>query len=786
MFGKIREAISRLFLIVTILIALIAVSSCDVNVKVPGVAGSGGGQTGGSSDSIDSPDVPDVLPEEEPDTFPEEEPEFVPSTLEELTEYRTQTQNGRIDLLTSYLDSSSMEALKKIYTLYDENLYIWLANLYDPEIGGFYYSNSAKENSGFLPDLESTRQALSILENSGLAVEHLNRWAKMLPDEIKSQIASYVRNMQDYSNGYFYHPQWGTAISTNRRSRDLMSATGILKALEIMPIYNTPNNVIGENPIGTEVLPSALELTSPLNSSTVSAVSKVVATASKPSHLTSETAFRSYMENIRTKLENNSYSVGNLLNSQVGEINAAGHHSILIEYLNSWQKDNGLWEDTVTYQSINGLMKISAMYYTDELKKGGKANVALNTVVDFLLAELDEDGKLTEEAIASVETICYVYNPWVIMDKLMGAISSSERIQFKQLLKEKGDYFIEATYRKLLLFKKDDGGFSNTVKYSSPTSQNAPVAVRRTAESDVNATAIAISSVLVYMLGVFGIEEYIVPDIYCKFDGLYFLELIKEATPAEKKISEPQIITFEDYIEDEEDSLYGVVGNPADMITNNVGDEDIENGKYKWFSSAVVPSPTDPTNSVLYAGDFVYTGTGKNVAEKGSSTTFKMANGAVDGNKYVFESDIYIGKTGNVVAQIYFATSTSNSSYQSTGWNLTVTSYSTTKLTLKFAEDGTYFPGANGRGDSITTRIDKNAWFKLRMEMTKNYDSNGKLKSISTDFYVNGVKVGTSDSARVISGEIVDYNVDSVRFAYYRSSASEFYFDNVYVAKIEE
>ena len=40
----------------------------------------------------------------------------------------------------------------------------WLADLYDPESGGFYYSNSAKNNVGYLPDLESTSEALSLIE----------------------------------------------------------------------------------------------------------------------------------------------------------------------------------------------------------------------------------------------------------------------------------------------------------------------------------------------------------------------------------------------------------------------------------------------------------------------------------------------------------------------------------------------------------------------------------------------------------------------------------------------
>ena len=45
----------------------------------------------------------------------------------------------------------------------------WLANLYYADIGGFYFSNSARNFNGFLPDLESTVQALGFITNSGMA-----------------------------------------------------------------------------------------------------------------------------------------------------------------------------------------------------------------------------------------------------------------------------------------------------------------------------------------------------------------------------------------------------------------------------------------------------------------------------------------------------------------------------------------------------------------------------------------------------------------------------------------
>ena len=54
------------------------------------------------------------------------------------------------------------EAVRDFYANFfdPEKLIRWWAGLYDPEIGGFYYSNSARDNAGFLPDMESTYQIL--------------------------------------------------------------------------------------------------------------------------------------------------------------------------------------------------------------------------------------------------------------------------------------------------------------------------------------------------------------------------------------------------------------------------------------------------------------------------------------------------------------------------------------------------------------------------------------------------------------------------------------------------
>ena len=58
--------------------------------------------------------------------------------------------------------------LEEFFSYYDTNIIIWLANLYDKDEGGFYFSNSARDTIGYLPDVESTAMAFKLMDDGGL------------------------------------------------------------------------------------------------------------------------------------------------------------------------------------------------------------------------------------------------------------------------------------------------------------------------------------------------------------------------------------------------------------------------------------------------------------------------------------------------------------------------------------------------------------------------------------------------------------------------------------------
>ena len=87
-------------------------------------------------------------------------------------EYKEQKwQELESALSQKYGESSSreiVEAFRELYSLYSSDVMRWCAGLFDPVIGGYYYSNSGRDfdnvdyngkNYKLRPDLESTYQA---------------------------------------------------------------------------------------------------------------------------------------------------------------------------------------------------------------------------------------------------------------------------------------------------------------------------------------------------------------------------------------------------------------------------------------------------------------------------------------------------------------------------------------------------------------------------------------------------------------------------------------------------
>ena len=329
--------------------------------------------------------------------------------------------------LSANYSSDVVNAVRSFMGIYDgEKLMKWLINLFDPGIcvckdlygldecqkvidpdnapeyckfcgtGGFYFSNSARDTVGFLPDVESTLQALGLLAALGMGGDY----ATLLPEWMGEKIVEFTLNLQD-PDGFFYHPQWGKAIATSRRSRDFNWSKNILDKYGAKSKYPLADSV-------TEA--ASANLTSRLGKSSVAAVSKVVAAEGEtyiPAHLQTLEAFKDYLEN-HLDFYNAAYPAGNELGSQSSQIKARGQEYVdaMFEHMDKAQNENGTWHATPGYYAINGLMKISGIYKTfgREIKNADKAALAC---FDAIMSE-DNPGGIVD-----------IWNAWVAISYVL-------------------------------------------------------------------------------------------------------------------------------------------------------------------------------------------------------------------------------------------------------------------------------------------------------------------------------------------------------------------------------
>ncbi len=464
-----------------------------------------------------------------------------------------------------------VSALKSYYAIYDgEKLVSWLANLYDPDIcvckglygekecsgkspvcgtGGFYFSNSARDTVGFLPDVESTLQALGLLAALGMD----SSYVRLLPEEMGEKMANFVYNLQD-EDGFFYHPQWGKSIGTPRRSRDFNWSKNILSAYGKKSRY----------PLADEggAVPSSSLLTPKFGASAVSAVSKVAAVsdANVPAHLKTLDAFKNYLENT-LDFKNAAYPAGNELSSQASQIRARGQEYIdaMFEHLNSTQNKNGTWHPTAGYYAVNGLMKISGIY-KDFGREIPNAEAACLACFDAIMSN-DDPGAIVD-----------VWNAWVAITyvfenvRLFAPNGEEKEAQLKATLVENSVDAIEETKKKTYDFVRVDGSYGYYAGNNCLTSQGAPVAINTDViEGDVNGCMIATTQMINFVFAGLGMNGYKV-DLCGERERAILLDMLENLSPnikQENKDAEGEPISFD----------YEDVGeNKPTDVTVSIGD----------------------------------------------------------------------------------------------------------------------------------------------------------------------------------------------------------------------
>ena len=395
-------------------------------------------------------------------------------------------------------NSGLFEAIEDYYTLYEDRLLVWLAGLYDKKSGGFYYSNSAKNNEkiefrgkeyALLPDIESTHQAMGLLISSGVFENHA-----ALPEKMKEGIQRFATSLLDKENGFFYHPQWGKELTDSlepRRGRDLTWGLLISHNLDFKYPY-----------------PTARERIAKADKSEKNENNVV------PDYLKSESAFRKYLEAF--DWEKNSYYAGNALASQAPMIIAAGLGETAVDFLNSIQdKESGLWGEQRGYMAINSYLKISALYDSIKTTILGAERAAISVL----------DCATTDE---EVDTVCFQYNVWYSLCNISrnlisygGEKGKKNAEELSSLILKNSTRAVVSSKEKVNKFKKTDASFSYMQRRTSPGSQGMPVAFDNTNEGDVNASIICTGGICENIFNAFSLP---MPPLFSEQAKQVFLD----------------------------------------------------------------------------------------------------------------------------------------------------------------------------------------------------------------------------------------------------------------------
>ncbi len=413
--------------------------------------------------------------------------------LAHLYEIRCAEREARFAALIPAIGEEAARELNEVYKLFTTDMLIWYAGLWEPEIGGFYFSNSARDTEGLLPDLESTAQAMRFLTG---------HCCMNFPERFRRQMADFAWNLQD-EDGYFYHPQWGKDITVTRRGRDLGWAKQLI-ALTGRE-YRYP-------------LPTARKADG--------------GATSLPDYLQSVEAWDAYLES--KPLNEKSYSIGNLINSLAGQIQGAGPEfcAATVAWANRHQRsDNGLWEPQINYSSVNGLMKLAACYpgFGAVLPNADKA-------LDSAMKAVLSDEKIT--------FACEFFNPWSAISSILRCMEmggeTEKAVSLRASFRENAAELIRVTGRKIRTTACEDGSFAYFAADAGQVctrSQGALVAQDHVREGDVNGNGCSINGPLNGMFASLGVPS--VP-LFTKEDGELLIELMDARVPAEKTLSLPE------------------------------------------------------------------------------------------------------------------------------------------------------------------------------------------------------------------------------------------------------
>ena len=508
---------------------------------------------------------------------------------EYLEEKRFEEQNAAWARLEEELSGDErgaeiVESMKTLYSLYTSDMLSWLANLYDPNTGGWYHSNSARNTQGFLPDIASTWTALTFMEHTGM----VEQWGKAVPDDMKKSIGDFVLSLQD-ADGYFYHPQWGKGISNDKREEHLRGAKAMLSAFGLEPEYPYP---------GAKSTASSMSLSSRRDGAAMAVSSAVRLTATLPQY-ESVTAFRGWLDGWYANIQagkTHFYSFGDELQSQVTNMRIYSESlgedllKITTDFLTSNQLDNGLWDEELNYTATNAVHKITNVY------NSAKCEIPnADKIIEAGIEMISDDNQIS----ACVD----IYNAWscisYVVKNVRDYASGSEaqrNAKVEEIIRDARNIAPEAiigAFNKIEPFRKLDGSFSYQPNYSASGGAGMMTAVSHTVEGDVLGNSICLTSLVGEIYSSLDIETFV--PVFTSADYYLYMDMLSELGTVVKDpiITESLVIDFEEC--DGDDDIPTELNASLGMGTLEIGESDDGNKYLKYTAvQGLVSSQNQP------------------------------------------------------------------------------------------------------------------------------------------------------------------------------------------------
>lgn len=662
-------------------------------------------------------------------------------------------------------------AYRKAYSVYDgDKILDWVANLYDAEIGGFYFSRSARDYEGFLPDMESTNFAISMLVNLGAMT---NRNAQ-LPVEMQIAMVNFVRNMQSPVDGYYYHPQWPQSkdqLAVDRYGRDIATASGFITSFWIdtdgdgvkeqqRPLYCIPagakcalHNGTSDScsfPVATSYINKVDTANAPLDTTVSAAVSKLSssvasATASVSSHpdYSSREAFAAWLEASNENIKQNSGNAHKIAELRF-EIASHGYMDIVFAHLERVQAEifeeqiskgetpSGVWQYEADYRAVWGLYKYLAFYEMDGYGKSIDIKY-----VPYMIATCQKVLAMPADGSYQIND---VMNQWTAMNRIISNVKryygAEEVEKIYEATREGAVELIENSVKKVQAFKVDDGSFAYNINGRAPSSiYGVPISLGFV-EGDLNAMTLALG-VYSAMYNVLGYTR--VP--LCDASDLdRFVDTILYSDPIEKKKAEADIFDFEGALDSSRISI---------------------NAKTPEALCEIREDPEDRTNNVLY---------------------FVSGTAAAQADTLTFSAPT-LGSSCNVSDFKMYVSSETDSGY------LFQINLGAAYQLVIYKEGDDIIVKDTPTHDNTNIQIERarvkaDTWFHLRFEHYLAGEEMNELESPRTKIYLNDELVAISEIYKNSHlGTAPSETFSSVSFYSMRLVNTFVYFDDCYFAK---